>query len=137
MDIKLKEYWLMPANSKYYDHKAAFEKCGYIDWKQTRRFNVGDVVYLYCTSPISKVRYKTVVEEIDLTPHEDEYWKTDYSQKLGNKSMRLRLVKTIDDNRVSLNELKKKGMSYIPQGPSRVKEPLKGYLNELFGRNID
>lgn len=53
--------WIMAANGKKYDHASAFQEWGYIDWKQGVNFEIGDIVYIYCTSPIKKLMYKTEV----------------------------------------------------------------------------
>ena len=38
--------WMISANGKIYDHASAFEKWGYIDWRQRAKFNNGDIVYI-------------------------------------------------------------------------------------------
>ena len=55
------QYWMISANGKMYDHASAFEKWGYIDWRQNRNYEIGDIVYIYCTKPIKKLMYKTQV----------------------------------------------------------------------------
>ena len=54
--------WMISANGKIYDHAKAFAKWGYIDWRQHAKYNVGDIVYIYCTKPYQKVMYKTKVK---------------------------------------------------------------------------
>ena len=40
--------WLISANGNLYDHEGAFNKFGYIDWRQNNRsYQVGDIVYIY------------------------------------------------------------------------------------------
>lgn len=39
--------WIMSANPLIFDHKLAFDMNGFIDWNQTRKFTVGDIVYIY------------------------------------------------------------------------------------------
>ena len=42
--------WILPANGKLYDHARAFQKWGFIDWRQNnRKYQVGDIIYIYCT----------------------------------------------------------------------------------------
>lgn len=38
--------WMISANGKIYDHASAFDKWGYIDWRQRAKFNNGDIVYI-------------------------------------------------------------------------------------------
>ena len=53
--------WIISANQNVYNHKAAFEKWGFIDWKQKAKYSVGDIVYIYLTSPKQAVKYKCQV----------------------------------------------------------------------------
>ena len=53
--------WILPANGKLYDHARAFQKWGFIDWRQNnRKYQVGDIIYIYCTRPYKKIMYKTI-----------------------------------------------------------------------------
>ncbi len=42
---------VLSANPKFFNHKEAFDQLGFIDWKQTRNFEIGDVrsvmLYMY------------------------------------------------------------------------------------------
>ena len=42
-------YWIFPANPKYYDIVGAFNNIDTITWKQPNNVLVGDIVYLYIT----------------------------------------------------------------------------------------
>ena len=125
--------WMIAANPKYYDHEKAFQEQGYVDWKQTRNFDIGDVVYVYCTKPIAKVKYKTVVTQINLEPYRDDYWKIDADQnRVGKRFMRLELVSRCNSEALSFMSLKEHGMSYPPQSPFRLKGDLNVFINEFF-----
>ncbi len=58
--------WLIPANPKYYDVEAAFEREETILWKQSLPIRAGDIVYLYMAAPVSAILYQCVVEETDI-----------------------------------------------------------------------
>ena len=88
------EKWMIPANPKIYDHARFFDDYGYVDWKQRLKFEVGDIVYLYCSKPFQKVMYKTKVikesmpfsectEDIDYWTNPDDYEssKSEYMDK--------------------------------------------------------
>lgn len=104
--------WMISANSKMYDHAAAFQKWGYIDWRQKAKYSVGDIVYIYCTRPYMRVMYKTVVLESNLTSSEirlDEcYWhmKEEYKKSLGGYFSRLKLIEQVDSKFLQLSYLK-------------------------------
>ena len=53
--------WMISANWKVYNHARAFERWGFIDWRQKSKYNIGDIVYIYCTRPFMKIMYKTIV----------------------------------------------------------------------------
>lgn len=38
----------------------------FVEFKQTNKLNVNDIVYLYTTAPIQRIEFKMVVERIDI-----------------------------------------------------------------------
>ncbi len=127
--------WMISANGKMYDHATAFQKWGFIDWRQRANYNVGDIVYIYCTRPFMKVMYKTVVEQASMTSREivddSMYWhiKEEHDKALGGKYARLRLVQQVDSELLSLTNLMKYGLKSAPQGPVRVSDVLSKYID--------
>lgn len=127
--------WMISANGKKYDHATAFQRWGFIDWKQHAKYNVGDTVYIYCTKPFMKVMYKTVVEIESMTSDEivddSMYWyiKEEYEKALDGKYARLRLVQQVDSDMLSLEHLKKYGLKAAPQGTVRVNDGLSKYID--------
>ena len=123
----------MSANPLLYNHKEAFEKNGYIDWNQTRNYEIGDLIYIYCSKGISRVQFLTVVEKINMTEIVDdsEFWKiSDIPRK--KRYARLRLLKYIDIPELSFIFLKNNGMKYAPQSPCVVNSLLREYLEKFF-----
>lgn len=128
------EKWILSANSNYFDHVAAFRSLGYIDWKQTRNYSVGDIVYVYVTKPMSKIQFKTRVSIAGMTADEisdlTKYWiKGEPEKKIIQRYARLELLKEFNDDRLSFEELQKHGLLYAPQSPCKVKKELQDYLN--------
>lgn len=127
--------WMISANGKIYDHASAFEKWGYIDWRQRAKFNNGDIVYIYCTIPYKKVMYKTVVEKhsIPFAECTDDkvFWYDikEYEKALGGKYARLKLIDQADSDFLSLDLLRQNGLKAAPQGPIKVNEHLASYLD--------
>ena len=71
--------WIIPANPNVYDAEASFEKNGFIDWTQNNyKYEIGDIVYLYCSQTIRKVMFKAIVEKVNILPSEvtldEEFW---------------------------------------------------------------
>ncbi|MBR4891242.1 MAG: HNH endonuclease [Clostridia bacterium] len=131
--------WMIAANGKMYDHASAFQKWGYIDWKQSANYEVNDIVYIYCTKPHKKVMYKTIVVEtnkafVDCQDDKD-YWYdlTEYENAKSKKFCRIKLIEQVDSAKLSLEFLKEKGLSSAPQGPIRIQsEELLSYLDSNF-----
>lgn len=127
--------WLVAANGNKYDHSSAFQKWGFIDWKQgNRKYSVGDNIYIYCTLPIKKVMYKTVVERVCLTNHnkvnDSEFWheKDEYDGYFA----RLRLVEQVDREELTLENLLINGLNSAPQGPIKLNMDLKRYIDKYI-----
>lgn len=125
--------WIMSANPARYNHAKAFQEHGYIDWNRTRNFTVGDIVYIYCTKPISKVMYKTSVCATDIAPYDDPNWNVEHVPDPKKKLMRLKLIKQIDSELLAYSTLVQHGMRYPPQGPAHIKDELLNYLDYCFG----
>ena len=123
--------WMIAANGKIYDHAAAFQKWGFIDWRQRANYEVGDVVYIYCTRPYKRVMYKTKV--INESMHADEivddreFWIdiNEFTKALNGRYARLKLVEQVDSDKLSLEYLKEHGLNGAPQGPVKVKNELR------------
>lgn len=130
--------WLISANGKMYDHEMAFKEFGYIDWRQNANYELGDIVYIYATKPIMKIKYKTVVEKINMSFEEitddKKYWSKieEYEKSISGKYVRLKLIENIESERLALYELKRNGLNAAPQGPIKVREQLSAYLESCF-----
>ena len=135
--------WIISANSKMYDHSSSFEHYGFIDWRQgNAKFEIGDTVYIYCTSPVKMLQYKCSVERINLTSNEirddKEYWinEDEYHKSLGGKFMSLRLVEQVSNDQMRYEVLLKNGLNGAPQGPIKIKsEILLNHIETYFTDN--
>ena len=127
--------WMISANGKMYDHATAFQRWGFIDWRQRANYSVGDVVYIYCTKPFKRVMYKTVVEHESMTSQEivDDsiYWhiKEEHDKALDGKYARLKLIQQVDSENLALNHLIEYGLKAAPQGPVRINDELSKYID--------
>ncbi|MBQ1187222.1 MAG: HNH endonuclease [Clostridia bacterium] len=138
--------WMISANGKMYDHATAFQKWGFVDWRQRANYSVGDIVYIYCTKPFKRVMYKTVVEQESMTSQEivddSMYWniKEEYEKALGGKYARLKLIQQVDTEKLELNHLIEYGLKAAPQGPVRLKDELSKYIdihmNDYAGNGV-
>lgn len=135
--------WIISANAKMYDHASSFEHYSYIDWRQgNTNFQIGDIVFIYCTRPTKMIQYKCLVEKIDLTfPNirdDQNYWidLNEYYNSLNGYFMRLKLVDQIYNENLSLTNLRINGLKAAPQGPVRATGNLLSYINTHFSDNF-
>lgn len=132
------ESWIIPANENNYDCEASFAKNDYIDWRQNGNFNIGDIVYIYSTKPFQKIRYKTVVKKVSMDFSEctddSEFWKDigEYEKSKSKKFMRLYLIDQSNREELFLNSLHAQGLNGFIQGPRKVDDNLKGYIEKYF-----
>ena len=130
--------WMISANGKIYDHASAFATFGFIDWRQRAKYNVGDVVFIYCTRPIKKVMYKCEVVQINMFFREcvDDraFWKNidEYERAKNGRYARLKLIEQVDTEELCLNSLQNNGLQSAPQGPIKVSAELYNYINGKF-----
>lgn len=138
--------WIISANSKLYDHAAAFQKWGFIDWVQRVHFNVGDTVYIYHGKPLQRVMFKTqvIIESMTSKDIVDDsmFWKnrSDYEKSLSGKFARLKLIQQANSDLLSLNMLKHYGLKTPPQSQQRLSDRLAHYIdnnmNDYAGEGI-
>jgi 5-methylcytosine-specific restriction enzyme A len=131
--------WLISANPEIYDHSSSFEHYSFIDWRQGNfSFEIKDIVYIYCTRPISSIRYKSVVTIKDMPfqniRDDKEYWLNinEYEKAKTGKYMRLKLIEQIDSSRMNLDVLLNNGLNAAPQGPIKLKGNLLTYIEKNF-----
>ena len=135
--------WIISANSNIYDHSSSFDHFNFIDWRQGNiKFQINDIVYIYCTRPLKMIQYKCIVEKIDLyfpdIRDDKNYWidKAEYQKSIKEKFMRLRLIDQVSNKRMELNKLKENGLKSAPQGPMKIKNiELLNYIEKYFTDN--
>ena len=130
--------WMIPANPKIYDYAKFFDDYGYVDWKQRLKFEVGDIVYLYCSKPFQKVMYKTEVLKESM-PFSDctedrNYWTNsdDYETSKSYMRARLKLLGRADREELSIEYLKDNGLNAAPQKGVKVPDNLAKYMLSLI-----
>lgn len=128
-------YWIRSCNSKFYNHKDAFNDLGSVDWKQRCKYEVGDIIFFYEGIPIQKIIYKTKVEKIDIpyekTIDDKKYFTEKGKEKIKNKRqiyVRLKLIEKFNTNKLSYNNLHENGLNRAPQSPIKIKGKLLDYI---------
>lgn len=129
-------YWLIPCNTSLYDPFGAFENLSTIDWRQSCKIAVGDIVLIYCTRPYSKIMFMGEVLLTDIAPECAD--KSDLPYQKGGINMigktprygyfRVKKIAQFDTERLSLEQLKMQGLNAAPQGPYRLNGKLLKYI---------
>ena len=132
--------WMVPANSKFFDLAGCLEKYGYVYWSQYYHFQTGDTVYIYCSSPESRIRYKMIVEAHDLNyssemEQEREFYvdPKDFDMPVShNRFAKMKLVSESSSERLSLVHLMDHGLGMAPRGAMCLNGELLEYVSTLF-----
>ena len=132
--------WIFISNPNQFRMGNCLNECGFVEYLQRNKVCVNDVVYLYSTAPIQRIEYKMVVEKIDI-PYEKAYDDSRFSTEVnvrtirrGDKVFRLRLIKGIDTQKLSLHNLRSHGLKSSMQGPLKVKGFLLEYIECQFNK---
>ncbi|WP_438059211.1 MmcQ/YjbR family DNA-binding protein [Streptococcus ruminicola] len=118
------DYWIIPANPKYYDIDAEFAANKVILWTQKASIKKGDFVAIYITAPMKAVRYFCQVLEVDLP---NDAYRDDPSIK---KLMKIQLLHTFSDEQVTFETLKSCGVKAV-RGPRRMTKELIEKIDSL------
>lgn len=132
--------WLISANENIFDVAGAFAHFESVDWRQgNTRYGIGDLVYIYSTSPVQGIRYKCRVTAIDKKSSEcrddKDFWidKKEYEKALGRDLFfNLELLDEADSEKLSLPLLKENGLKAAPQGPMKLSVALESYISSIF-----
>jgi len=131
--------WIIPANPNTYRLEVVLREFPHVDWRQRINIQVGDIVYIYCSRPVSQIKYKMRVTAINLTARQStadrEYWAnpSEFDTSLQhNKFFRMILVDKNTTQHLKLDDLLLNGLRAAPQGGIKAKEPLLGYIESCF-----
>ena len=105
--------WLVTVNYDEFDLEKAYEKLPVIYWSKRGEnddagFQVGDIVYIYVTQPISKVMYqfKVIDQSDNYYPIEQrEYWKKKEEIDSYISDMNSKLIENSDHELILLGRM--------------------------------
>ena len=116
--------WIIPCNLKNYNVTAAFKKLRKINWKQSATsIEKDDIVYIYVGKPVSAIKYKCVVNKVNIKQREidDSEFVVDGTPYISyGNYMELELQKEIPDDLYDLRTLESHGLLGNIQGPRRA-----------------
>ena len=128
--------WIIPSNSSKFNLAKFLSKYdSEVDWKQSANFEVGDVVYVYCTKPQMRIRYKMKVITINIPSSkakmDKKYWNDEAEFKRGvenNKFFRMKLLATTQSDMLTMDMLHKQGVKGYIFGPRTIDKELTKYI---------
>ena len=134
----IKKYWLVSWNEKEFrlhDYFREFQDT--IDWNNpsNRQFNVGDIVYLYSSSPEQTIRYKAQVIKTEVPKEEeidDSLYKKKRSDSESKHVFRLKKISIISDPKLDYERLKKHGLNCSIRTPINAKGELLEYIKSVL-----
>lgn len=132
--------WLIPCNSRVFRIHDYLQSNSIVDWKQSHyKFDIGDIVYIYCSHPEMSVRYMFVVEQTNIDYKSAikhlEYWSDEcFAAKAikQNNFIRIRLINYANTQDLHLSMLLKHGLKKAPQGPCRIEGDILDYIESKF-----
>ncbi len=131
--------WIFPSNPKQYKVDEAFKELGKLEWhqtKNTKNLMVGDIVYIYLSSPIKEIHWKCKVNDVNrMTPYTDDrkYDLRDESeQEFQGPFAELEVIKEYDKPELlSFSILRQNGLTNCLMGPCRINEDLSNYIASI------
>ncbi|MCQ2296321.1 MAG: hypothetical protein MJZ45_02845 [Bacteroidales bacterium] len=134
--------WIIPSNSSKFDLAKFLSKYNNeVDWKQSANFEVGDVVYIYCTKPEMRIRYKMNVIATDIPSSkakiDKKFWSDEAELKKGmeyNRYFRMELVSETNSDLLTMDELHRQGVKGYFYGPRTIDRELSMYIDKAFNK---
>lgn len=139
--IKLRQYWLFSWNESDFRLHDYFCDYDVIDWnnKNNNTLYIGDIVFLYCSSPESTIRYVTEVVKINVPVAEaindDEYSVEPPEPKTYDYCTRLRIIKEVKSPMLDFHNLELNGLKCSIRSPLKANEQLLNYIMSIIERN--
>lgn len=130
-------YWLIPCNVNKYDVVRAYSELNRINWKQSSNIEIGDVVYIYLSRPVSGIMYKCIVRNVNqpTSTIDDSKFVIDGRQNENyGRYMELQLLSKYLEP-IPLEFLKSNGLTGNPQSPRIIEEELVSLI-ETFQKEI-
>lgn len=132
------EHWIFISSTKRFRMSDWLATNDYVEFNQTNKLNVNDIVYLYTTAPIKRIEFKMVVDKINI-PLEESIDDSAYSLRKqpihhypNEKFVRLKLIKKTDAPQLHLSMLRNYGENTSMQGNHRIEGNLLEYVDSFF-----
>ena len=139
------KYWIVPSNDSTFRIADAIKaNDGIVDWRQSNKFAVGDIVFIYKGKPEQKVVFRMEVIGVEISEEEaleqEAYW-TDqmaYFDGLGRSVyVRFKLQEEYSDDIFSLHHLHEHGFKGNMQGVQLCPAEAIEFMNDPYGNVND
>lgn len=127
--------WIISGNPEQYNVVDAFHNLHRVDWTQKANMTAGDIVYIYVSGNVKAIKFKCRVNKADLDEPDIDDREYDLSGQFdgtAGRYMELELIEEYEGDEYSREELMKHGFR-SPQGPIRMPESVKQYLESIGG----
>ncbi len=129
----MNETWLIASNPSKYAIQKAFDTYDVITWGLTIKPEVGDIVYIYVSAPISAIKYRCIVDKANVPSNEREgaeFWVQEFDPT--RYLVNLRLLTIFKDPKLQLKNLvEQRLIASAPQGPRKVTDNLNKFLQDF------
>lgn len=135
-------YWIRAYDNKKYRVADFIHDNGYVDWNMRNHFEVGDIVFLYATAPMSRLTFAMEVTRTGMTWKESaddsEYFisQEHYDHWLARRETtlyaRYSLVRELHSPYLSFHNLMEHGLGGAPRSPRRLQPEVIDYILSHF-----
>ena len=134
------KHWIFISSTKQFRMHDWLSCNEYVDYVQRNKVEVGNVVYLYTTTPVQRIEYKMIVDRINI-PYDEILDDSAYSLRkepevirydMPTLYVRLKLIKKVDNPLLHLNFLRGYGLRSCMQSAIIVSGDLLDYIETKF-----
>ena len=132
-------HWMITYDKAEFDIYKCLEEIGTTDWPQFKnKFEVGDIVYMYCSKPVMRITHKLRIVRINIPKEEknDEsaYLSPNYVDK-GAPYIRLEPISAKKSYLLKRSELLKNGFNqYAGRSRQKIEGELLDYIEGVYNR---
>ncbi|MFJ5762749.1 HNH endonuclease [Neobacillus sp. NPDC093182] len=134
--------WLVSNNPEEFELARAYSERETLEWKRSRNFENGDILYIYVSGNIQQVCFKVEIIQGLVPPNEVKYnkmfWKDlkKFEESKGGKWTRFRFLEKVDTPELSLSKLREHGLKGNVQGPMKLTGELRDYIMVYFEHDL-
>lgn len=131
-------YWILPWNKEVFNLPHCLKDFGFVEWRKRNNLVVGDIVFIYCSTPLRQIKYMMKVAKINIPRNEtviDKYlFGYEYNLKPTDFYARFEpIAETFDNNsKLSLHSLRELGVTSNIQGGIKVPDNILQFLLDCF-----